>query len=319
MGTALAAVLARAGLEVELGCRTRQQAQELARSRKNDRYLPGVRLPDAVAVSSVADIELAGVDLVVLAVPSEALPQAVAAVGDRVGRRSAVLVVSKGLAGPLGTVPSHYVGERLRTRGVACLAGPAHARETVEGGAAVVLASADDDLRDQLAGALSEGGLEVESTGDVAGTELAGIAKNAAAIAASAAIGAGANRAGAVAGRVFSEVCELARREGAGTEAFVGLAGAGDLVGTVMAPASRNRRAGEMLFTGMPADQVNAALDQAAEGLASVPLLAERARRAGIPAPTLDSFAGLIAGDTTAPEWIESIASPQPATERRAA
>jgi 1-acyl-sn-glycerol-3-phosphate acyltransferase len=319
MGTALAAVLARAGLEVELGCRTRQQAQELARSRRNDRYLPGVPLPDAVAVSSVADIELAGVDLVVLAVPSEALPQAVAAVGDRVGRRSAVLVVSKGLAGPLGTVPSHYVGERLRTRGVACLAGPAHARETVEGGAAVVLASADADLRDQLAGALSEGGLEVESTGDVVGTELAGIAKNAAAIAASAAIGAGANRAGAVAGRVFSEVCELARREGAGTEAFVGLAGAGDLVGTVMAPASRNRRAGEMLFTGMPADQVNAALDQAAEGLASVPLLAERARRAGIPAPTLDSFAGLIAGDTTAPEWIESIASPQPTTERRAA
>jgi glycerol-3-phosphate dehydrogenase len=319
MGTALAIVLSRAGLEVTLGARTAEQAGELAAAGENSRYLPGVPLPDSVTVAPAADIEFAGVDLVVLAVPAEGLAQAVAALGDRIGRRSAVLVVSKGLAGPLGTLPSRYVADRLRTRGVACLAGPSHARETLERGAAVVLASPDPDLRTQLTRALRAGGLQVSATADLTGTELAGVAKNAVAIAASAAAEAGANPAGAVAGRVFAELSELARHEGAVRDAFAGLAGVGDLVGTVLAPGSRNRRAGELLAQGVPGDQVAGILGQAAEGLDSVPLLVERARRAGVPTPTLDSFAALIAGRITASEWLAGLSAPAGAGERHAA
>src|SRR5438874_13782963 len=41
-GTALALALARAGVEVQLGCRTREQVDAIARTGENDRYLPGV-------------------------------------------------------------------------------------------------------------------------------------------------------------------------------------------------------------------------------------------------------------------------------------
>ena len=87
------------------------------------------------------EIEFAGVDLVVLAVPCSDLPAAVGEIGARVGERSAVLVASKGLVPPLGTTPTAYVAERVHARAVASLAGPAHAREAIEVGASVVVAT----------------------------------------------------------------------------------------------------------------------------------------------------------------------------------
>ena len=100
MGTALAVLLERAGLDVQLGCRSLAQAERAARSREEEGYLPGVRLDRSVRVCTVADIEFAAVDLVVLAVPCKALPAAVGQIGAAIAERSAVLVVSKGLVPP---------------------------------------------------------------------------------------------------------------------------------------------------------------------------------------------------------------------------
>src|SRR3982751_730713 len=76
-GTGLAVALARGGLEVELGCRTAEQAARLARTRVNDRYLPGVRLPNAVAVTTADALALDRADVVCFAVPAVKLPDAV--------------------------------------------------------------------------------------------------------------------------------------------------------------------------------------------------------------------------------------------------
>ena len=95
MGTAAAVVLARAGLQVQLGCRTGAQAEALCADRENTRYLPGLPLASAIDVKTVPEIELAGVDLVVLAVPCASLPAALGEIGARMGDRSAVLVTSR--------------------------------------------------------------------------------------------------------------------------------------------------------------------------------------------------------------------------------
>ena len=113
-----------------------------ARAARNDRYLPQIELPDGVT-SSVSDIELAGVDLVVFAVPSGALPAAVGGVGARIPERAAVLVLSKGLVPPFGTLPSEFVGARVHSRAIACLGGPFHSGEAVARGASAVLATTD--------------------------------------------------------------------------------------------------------------------------------------------------------------------------------
>jgi glycerol-3-phosphate dehydrogenase (NAD(P)+) len=318
MGTALAVLLARAGLEVQLGTRTAAQAERLAAARRNDAYLPGVELPAEVDVRPAGELELVGCDLVVLAVPARGLPAAVAQAAARIGERSAVLVLSKGVVAPHGQLPSDYVGERVRARAIGCLAGPAHAREAVEAGASIVLATRDRDLAAQLSGVLERAGLSVERTDDVVGTELAACAKNVAALAAAAAAVSGPNAAGAVAGRVFAELHEHARTRGGRSETFVGLAGTGDLVATALAHGSRNRRAGELLGQGAPGARVEALVGQAVEAVDAVPLLARSLELEGTRAPAIGALAALVDGRMGPDEWIAGVHS-RPGTERRAA
>jgi 1-acyl-sn-glycerol-3-phosphate acyltransferase len=306
-GTAVAVLLAKGGLDVQLGTRSGEKAEKINDGRMNKEFLPGVRLPEGVVVKRTADIELAGCDLVCLAVPAAALPATVGALADRIGSRSAVLLLSKGLVGPRGTLPHRYVSDRVRARAIACLGGPAHAREAAAGMAALVLGSADLDLRAQLGEVFDRAGLFCERSDDVLGIEIAGAAKNAAALAAAAAEPHGMNAAGIAAAGIWRECVDYALAEGAHLDTFSGLAGIGDLTATVLAPGSRNRRAGELLGKGVPAERIPAEIGQASEALDSVPLLAAAVDEAGIEAPDLRGLAAMVAGEIDASEWVAGL------------
>src|SRR5215216_638296 len=155
-GTGVASVLARAGLDVQLGCGTAAQVERL-RAERRDRARGR-----AVEVKALPEIELAGVDLVVLAVSCASLPDVIGQLGRRVGERASVLVTSTGLVPPLGTTPTAYVSERVHARAVATMAGPV-------AGSSVTVATRNADLRRQLADVLRAGGLTVEATDDVTG------------------------------------------------------------------------------------------------------------------------------------------------------
>jgi 1-acyl-sn-glycerol-3-phosphate acyltransferase len=306
-GTAVAVLLARGGLEVQLGARTPERVAELVENGENRRYLPDVPLPETIDVRPAADIELAGLDLICLAIPSKSLPQAVGAIADRVSSRSSVLLLTKGLIAPQGQLPAEYVGERVRARAIACLGGPAHAREAVSGSAALVLGSADPDLRSQLGEVFDRAGLVCERSGDVAGVEMAGAAKNAAALAAAAAEPHGLNAAGIAVAEIWRECIEYAIERGAELETFSGLAGVGDLTATMMAPTGRNRRAGELLGTGTPAVEIPGVIGQASEGLDTTPLLARTVAASGVSADALSGLAALIEGEIGADEWVAGL------------
>jgi glycerol-3-phosphate dehydrogenase len=307
MGTGVAALLARAGLDVQLGSRSADHAARMLAEGRNDDYLPGVDLPAGVTPTTIGDIELAGIDLVVFAVPASALPAAVGSVGARIGDRTAVLVLAKGLVPSMGKLPSEYVGERVNGRAIAVLGGPFHAGEAVSAGASAVLATTDDAFARQLGEALTKASIDVERSRDVAGVELAGCAKNAATLAAAAASASGENAAGAAAARVFREVERMALRRGAELETFHGIAGIGDLVATALAPHSRNRRAGEMLAQGVPASEICGRLGATAEAVDTVPLLARVCEDMGCAAPALESLDALIEGKIQPSLWVESV------------
>ena len=326
MGRALADLLARAGLEVELGCRTEAQAAALAAEggagvtgKATTGGVTGKATTGGVTPKATAAIELSGVDLVALAVPSRGLPAAVAELGDRITSRTGVLVLSKGLVAPLGTTPTRYVRERVRARAVAWLGGPSHAGELATAGASVIVAADDRDFRHQVSACLTESGLDAERSADVVGAELAGCAKNVAALAAAAAASAGMNTAGAAAAKVFAEVHGLALGRGASSHTFAGLAGAGDLVATALAAGSRNRRAGELLGRGVSRDQVAASLGGTAEALDAAPLLADVLRREGAPSAAAGSLADLVEGRLSTEEWISAVRAGSRVEGRRAA
>jgi glycerol-3-phosphate dehydrogenase len=129
-------------------------------------------------------------------------------------------------------------------------------------------------------------------------------------LAAAAASAAGPNVAGAAAGKVFAEVDALARARGGRPETFTGLAGAGDLVATVVAAGSRNRRAGELLAQGVPPAEIGSVLGQAAEAVDSVPLLATVARDAQLETPALEGLAALVEGRLDPERWTQAVTEP---------
>src|SRR4051812_3120367 len=315
-GTAVAVMLARAGLEVDLGCRTREQAESLLELRRNERYLDGIELPAGVNVLRASELDPSRHDLVVFAVPSSQLPAAVAAHGGQIAPRSGVLVCAKGLVPPLGMLPTAYVAERVPSWAVGALGGPAHAAAALNGGASLVLATGQPAFARQLGDALGAAGFDVATSSDLIGVELAGAPKKAAAPGAAPAPGARPHAAGAAAGKVFAEVDAYARRSGSRPETFAGLAGTGDLVATVLASGSRNRRAGELLAQGMPAGDIGPALGQTAEAVDCVPLLADRVRDAGLDAPVLRGLAGMIDGSVEPQRWTASLTAPKPPPRR---
>jgi len=320
-GTAVAILIHRAGWRTTLMCRTSEQAELLADKRQNERYLPGVEIPEGLKVRALGafDEQFRRADLLFVAVPSSALGVAVREI-DRQGvaRGADVISLAKGLVPPEGTPPTLELERTFGPERVGCVGGPAHAREMVDHGAGLVAASRTLPVAERVAAVFQRAGLPCEVSNDPVGVELAGCAKNAAALAAGATEAQGLNAAGMAAADIFTEVLALAELSGGQARTFVGRAGTGDLVATALAPTSRNRSAGELLAQGVPAAEIPERLGQAVESLETVAQLAKAVQAAGVPAPVLSALASLIEGSLPLEEWVARVRTrqPEPPTRR---
>ena len=143
-GTAVAVLLVRAGMRTTLLCRTEAQAEELARTHRNDRYLPNVELPRELRIRTFGapQDQLARADLIFVAVPSKTLPDALDRLAQlEVPPRAGIVSLTKGLVPPDGLSATVALEAAFGSDRVACVGGPSHAREMVETGAGLVCAS----------------------------------------------------------------------------------------------------------------------------------------------------------------------------------
>lgn len=233
-----------------------------------------------------------------------------------VSQRAGLVSLAKGLVPPDGTAPTVMLERVFGPERVACVAGPAHAREMVESGAGLVCASRSEALAHRVAEVFQNAGVVCEVSSDPVGAELAGVAKNVAAVAVGATQSQGLNAAGVAAADIVMEVLALAQTEGGEPRTFLGRAGTGDLVATALAPSSRNRTAGELLAEGVPASEIPERVGQAVEALQTVRLLALASERAGLEAPVTSALARLIAGELPLRQWVELVRTQQPPPAR---
>jgi glycerol-3-phosphate dehydrogenase (NAD(P)+) len=318
-GTAVAVLLERSGVRTTLLTRTKEQAGELDSTRQNRRYLEGVELPRGLRIAALdpEEAQFRRADAIFLAVPSASVAEAGDAVAiQELADHAGIVSCAKGLVPPNGLTPTVYLERLFSPSRVACIGGPAHAREMVESGAGLVCASHSEGLAHRIADVFQQAGTVCEVSNDPVGVELAGAAKNAAALAAGATIKQGFNAAGMAAGDVFAEVLALAAVQGARAETFVGRAGIGDLMATALAPSSRNRAAGELLAAGVPAAEVPARLGQVSEALETVSLLARACGAAQVDAPVISALAQLIDGTLPLDDWIALVRTAQPEPAR---
>ena len=318
-GTAVALLLERAGVRTTLLCRTPEQADLLHGARENAHYLAGVTLPQGLKVRAFGarGDQFERPDLVFLAVPSKGMGEAL----DRIGElgtadTAGVVSLAKGLVPPDGTPPTVALERAFGAERTACVGGPAHAREMVESGAGLVCASHSEALAHRVAEVFQRSGVVCEVSDDPVGVELAGVAKNAAAVAVGATQSQGLNAAGMAAADIFLEVLALAELSGGKARTFVGRGGTGDLVATALAPTSRNRSAGELLAQGVPSAGIPQRLGQAVEALETVRLLARAIERAGLEAPVTSALSRLIDGTLPLGDWIQLVRAKQPPPAR---
>ncbi|MGH2428915.1 MAG: NAD(P)H-dependent glycerol-3-phosphate dehydrogenase [Candidatus Limnocylindria bacterium] len=272
-GTTLALRLADAQRPVSLWAHSSEASEQLAHERENRRYLPGAVFPPNLRVVTDDAFLAEPHRLFVLAVPSAHLRDTLVRLRDGLYPEAALLSVVKGIEEGTHRRMSEVIAEELPGRRIAVLSGPNLAREIAAGKpAGSVVASADAELAAELASVLGGDRFRLYTNPDVVGVELAGALKNVVALAAGMVDGLGfgdSAKAGIIT-RGLAEMTRLGVAAGAHPLTFAGLAGVGDLIATCMSPLSRNRRAGELIASGIPWPEAGERLNGVAEGVATV-------------------------------------------------
>ena len=288
-GTALALQFARSGRPTRLWGRDRRQMADMARARRNERYLPSGTFPDALQVQPDLEAALRGARDLLIAVPSHAFRALLTQVAPLLGRDTQLAWATKGFELPSGLLPHQIAREVLGPgRSVAVLSGPTFAREVGAGlPTAMTIASADAAFANSLAQDLSCENFRAYTSTDIVGVEVGGAVKNVLAVGAglSDGLGFGANTRVALITRGLAEMMRLGVALGAQRDTFMGLAGLGDLVLTCTDDQSRNRRFGLQLAGGRTPAEALAAIGQVVEGYPAAKALHQVAARHGVEMP----------------------------------
>jgi len=316
-GSAFARHLSRRGHRVQVLTLTAAEAAELDRARENPHFLPGVRLPDELSFVALAEADIAGAELIVYAVPTQAVREVAAWVASRRASGSLQLSLAKGYE--LGTLqrPTQVIKDATGAT-AAALSGPNHAEEVGRDmPSATVVACADETIAERLQQAVAGETLRVYTNDDVLGVEFCGAMKNpiAVAVGMSDGLGFGDNSRAALMTRSLAEVARLGLAQGARYETFVGLAGIGDLVATCTSRHSRNRRAGELLAEGLTPAEAAAKVGQVVEGFPTTYALHDRAARLAIELPVTENVYEVLEGRRTPFECVADLMGRQPKRE----
>jgi glycerol-3-phosphate dehydrogenase (NAD(P)+) len=269
-GTALAIQFARGGERTVLWGRAEDDPAELARARRNERYLPGAEFPPSLAIEPDLAKAIGSGEDIVLVVPSSVLRLVLQQIKPMLGPRSRVAWASKGFELATGKLPHQVVGEMLGPHvPIAVLSGPTFAREVGLGlPTAIAVASPNPAFARDLAERISSGGFRAYTQSDIVGVEIGGAVKNVIAIATgvSDGLGYGANSRVFLITRGLAEMMRLGVALGAKRETLMGLAGLGDLVLTCTDDQSRNRRFGRAIAAGKSVEAAIAEIGQVVEG-----------------------------------------------------
>lgn len=274
-GTALALVLHHNGHKVTLWSKFPDYAKSVNKKRENTKFLPGVKLPRTLNVTS--ELIIHNLDLIVMAVPTQFCRGVLEDMRKRraksVERREIPIIsVAKGIEQKTLKRPSEIIKEVLDypKDKIAVLSGPSHAEEVArKRPASVVVASSNNKLARDLQAIFSNEYFRVYTQDDVVGVETAAAVKNIIAIAAGICdgLGLGDNAKSALLTRGMVEISRLGEALGGKKNTFFGLAGIGDLITTCISAHGRNRAVGVRIGKGETLTQILKSMQQVAEGV----------------------------------------------------
>jgi glycerol-3-phosphate dehydrogenase (NAD(P)+) len=287
-GTTLGAHLAHVGHDVRLWARASEAVREINERHRLERYLPGAELPTSLVATDDLDAALHDAATAFVAVPSEFCRGIYGEAGRRLPAGVPLVSATKGLEVDTLLRMTEVAAQEAPGRALAVLSGPSFALEVARRQpTAVVVASRDVAVAEQVQREVSAPWFRAYSSADVVGVELAGALKNVIAIAAGIVdgLGYGHNTVAALITRGLAEITRLVVALGGRADTMAGLAGLGDLVLTCTGGLSRNRRLGQALGSGRTLPEAVSLTRQVAEGVRTTLAACQLAERAGVDLP----------------------------------
>jgi glycerol-3-phosphate dehydrogenase (NAD(P)+) len=317
-GTALALALERhGGHRITLWSHTRHVAESIERVRENVAYLPGLRIPDSIAVTAHLECAIQEAEILVLVTPSEHLRGVIHAMAPLLAGGHVLVNATKGIEDGTCLRMSQVIADVLQQHGkhlpCAVLSGPSFAQEVASGSpTAVTIASDNANFAVRIQEEFSGPALRLYTNDDVIGVELGGALKNVIAIAAGVThgLGLGHNTVAALITRGIAEITRLAVACGGQPETLAGLAGLGDLVLTCTGALSRNRYVGIELGRGRALQEILDGMHgKVAEGVRTTHAAVLLAHRSGVEMPITEQVASVLSERISARDALRELMS----------
>ena len=205
---------------------------------------------------------------------------------------------------------SQVILEESVVQRVGCISGPNLAKEIARGmPAGTVIASHFDEVIRVGRAALKSKRFMVFENHDLIGVELGGVLKNILALGSGMVSGLelGENARALMITRGWRELMRIAGWFGSDKNAFMGLAGIGDMIATCSSPLSRNYTVGHRLAKGETLAQVIETMEEVAEGVNTVRTTMAVVRFMEKRAPLVEAFHSVLFEDIPIEEAIHRL------------
>jgi len=287
-GTANALLLCGYGHDVTVWGAFPDYIEEQKRTRRNEKFLKGIVLPDALKLTADREEAVKGADVVVLAAPSKYFTSVVSGFKGLITPEMLVVSITKGLCEKTNRRMTDLGEEILGTGPIVALAGPTHAEEVSRGIPTAIVAACEDIAKAKRVQEIWSGPkFRVYTSSDPVGVEIGGAVKNVLAIAVGCAdgMGFGDNTRAALITRGLVEMKRFVLAYGGMPETLSGLAGIGDLIVTCTSVHSRNHSVGERLGKGEKIADILGSMQMVAEGVWNSKVVHEIAKKLGVDMP----------------------------------
>jgi glycerol-3-phosphate dehydrogenase (NAD(P)+) len=320
-GTALALVNLRRGNEAMIWSAFADYAVVLQEERENVKFLPGVKLPKDLRITSNLKEAVDFGDVLVLAIPSQYLRNVLFKIKEFAYRGKILVSTAKGIEKKTCLRPSEIIRAVLgKNLPVVVLSGPSHAEEVARKIPTLTVAASDDPKNAQYVQEhFRDPHFRIYVQKDLIGVEFGGALKNVIAIAGVCdGLKFGDNTKSGLITRGLYEIVRLGVKHGANPNTFFGLSGIGDLITTCFSKHGRNLHVGRELGKGRKIKEILGEMAMVAEGVDTALSVHQLCEREDLQLPIMNEVYNMLFQDKDPGEVVSTLLSRTPYEEWKA-
>lgn len=259
-GIALALMFNENKCNITLWEKFEEHAEQLRKTRINERVLPNVIIPKNIKIISDLEESIKDSELIVIAIPAGFVDEVAAELAKYIKKGQHICIATKGIEQDTCLFIDDVVQKYIKTKNIAAISGPSFAVDIANHvPIGLTLATKNKKTAALIHQGLENETLKLRDTDDLVGTEICGSIKNVIAIAAGMIDGMGLPEStqAMLITESLHDIKELIKALGGDGKTILSFAGFGDLLLTCTSTKSRNFSFGRLIGSGTSKDEID--------------------------------------------------------------